>query len=214
MSPMRRASCAVKPTGVGRLEAQMMAHADRFEYELAAELRNQIQSLSRVLQQQVVESARPRAASATSTSWPSRCRAAGPASTSPWCAAAATWATGLSSRSIVDDATALHLDDEPVHSPERLVLEAFIAQHYLASPVPQLIVISEPVDEELADALAVQTGSRVTLQAQPRGQRRIWLDMCMTGAELALTRLLSEEGSPASAHAPWWMPWTCRAGAG
>ena len=47
----------------------------------------------------------------------------------------------------VDDATALHLDDEPVHSPERLVLEAFIAQHYLASPVPQLIVISEPVDE-------------------------------------------------------------------
>ena len=37
------------------LQAQMMAHAERFEYELAAELRNQIQALSKVLQQQAVD---------------------------------------------------------------------------------------------------------------------------------------------------------------
>lgn len=177
------------------LQAQMMAHAERYEYELAAELRNQIQSLSRVLQQQVVEES-----SATGRERDVDILAV-KVQGGRACVNLAMVRGGrhLGDRAFfpkhVDDATALHLDDEPVHSPERLVLEAFIAQHYLASPVPQLIVISEPVEEELADALAAQTGSRVTLQAQPRGQRRIWLDMCVTGAELALTRLLSEEGS-------------------
>ncbi|MGL4807648.1 MAG: GIY-YIG nuclease family protein, partial [Giesbergeria sp.] len=37
------------------LEARMMAHADRLEFEQAAELRNQITALARVLHQQAVE---------------------------------------------------------------------------------------------------------------------------------------------------------------
>ncbi|MFX7845396.1 hypothetical protein ABTK14_24365, partial [Acinetobacter baumannii] len=39
----------------------------------------------------------------------------------------------------VDDATAIHSDvieEQEVLSPERQVLEAFMAQHYLAAPVP------------------------------------------------------------------------------
>ncbi|MGL1451762.1 hypothetical protein ACSTI1_00320, partial [Vibrio parahaemolyticus] len=78
---------------------------------------------------------------------------------------------------------------------ERQVLEAFMAQHYLAAPVPSLIVVSNTVDAGLAAALGNQAGSRVAVQAQPRGQRRIWLEMCVKGAELALARLLAEEGS-------------------
>jgi excinuclease ABC subunit C len=56
-------------------------------------------------------------------------------------------------------------------------------------------VVSEDVDGALAEALTLQAGYKVTAQAQPRGQRRIWQEMCVKGAELALARLLSEEGS-------------------
>lgn len=70
-----------------------------------------------------------------------------------------------------------------------------MAQHYLDAQVPSLIVLSEAVDEALAAALTAQAGYKVTTQAQPRGQRRVWQEMCVKGAELALARLLSEEGS-------------------
>ena len=39
------------------LEARMMAHSDKLEFEQAAELRNQMQALSRVLHQQAIETA-------------------------------------------------------------------------------------------------------------------------------------------------------------
>ena len=177
------------------LQQQMMAHAERFEYELAAELRNQIQALSKVLQQQVVEES-----SATGRDRDVDVLAVkvmgGKA-----CVNLAMVRGGrhLGDRAFfpkhVDDATSLQLDDDEPRSPERQVLEAFIAQHYLGSPPPGLVLLSEPVDEGLGEALSAQAGSRVTLQAQPRGQRRIWLEMCVQGAELALARLLAEEGS-------------------
>ena len=40
-----------------RLQSRMMAHADRLEFELAADLRNQMGALSRILHQQSVETA-------------------------------------------------------------------------------------------------------------------------------------------------------------
>src|SRR4030095_1964108 len=58
-----------------------------------------------------------------------------------------------------------------------------------------LLTVSHPVDRALVDALALQSGLKVTVQHQPREQRRAWLDMCITGAELRLAQLLAEEGS-------------------
>lgn len=177
------------------LQEQMGAYAERYEYELAAEVRNQIQALSKVLQQQVMEES-----SATGRDRDVDILAV-KVQGGRACVNLAMVRGGrhLGDRAFfpkhVDDATAVHLDEEEALSPERQVLEAFMAQHYLAAPVPGLIVVSEAVDIELAAALGAQTGSRVTVQAQPRGQRRIWQEMCVKGAELALARLLAEEGS-------------------
>ena len=78
---------------------------------------------------------------------------------------------------------------------ERAVLQAFVAQHYLGQAVPALLVTSHALEPMLVDALADAAGTRVRAQHQPREQRRIWLDMAQKGAELALARLLAEEGS-------------------
>lgn len=183
------------------LQEQMMAYAEAQRYELAAEVRNQIQALSKVLQQQVIEES-----SATGRDRDVDILAV-KVQGGRACVNLAMVRGGrhLGDRAFfpkhVDDATAIRLgslddvDDEGALSPERHVLEAFMAQHYLASPVPGLIVVSDAVDAGLAEALSAQTGSRVTVQAQPRGQRRIWQEMCVKGAELALARLLAEEGS-------------------
>jgi excinuclease ABC subunit C len=177
------------------LQAQMMAFADTQQYELAAELRNQIQALSKVLQQQVIDES-----SATGRDRDVDILAV-KVQGGRACVNLAMVRGGrhLGDRAFfpkhVDDATALRFDDEEALSPERQVLEAFMAQHYLASPLPALVVVSEAVDAGLAEALSAQAGSRVTVQAQPRGQRRIWQEMCVKGAELALARLLAEEGS-------------------
>jgi excinuclease ABC subunit C len=177
------------------LQEQMGAYAERFHYELAAEVRNQIQALSKVLQQQVIEES-----SATGRDRDVDILAV-KVQGGKACVNLAMVRGGrhLGDRAFfpkhVDDATAIQLGDEEALSPERQVLEAFMAQHYLASPVPGLIVVSDGVDAGLAEALGTQAGSRVTVQAQPRGQRRIWQEMCVKGAELALARLLAEEGS-------------------
>ncbi|WP_067064365.1 excinuclease ABC subunit UvrC [Roseateles chitosanitabidus] len=186
------------------LQASMMAHAERFEYEQAAGVRNQITALSKVLQQQAVDensaTGRDRDVDILAVKLQGG-RA---------CVNLAMVRGGrhLGDRAYfpkhVDDATAVRLlDDDDLQagegteppSAERQVLEAFIAQHYLESAVPSLLVLSDAVDPALGEALSAQAGFRVTTQAQPRGQRRIWQEMCVKGAELALARLLSEEGS-------------------
>lgn len=202
------------------LQASMMGHAERFEYEQAAGVRNQITALSKVLQQQAVDensaTGRDRDVDILAVKLQGG-RA---------CVNLAMVRGGrhLGDRAYfpkhVDDATAMRLVDEEdlveldgegggeggeggaggvkrvePPSPERQVLEAFIAQHYLEMAVPSLLVLSDAVDPALAEALSAQAGYRVTTQAQPRGQRRIWQEMCVKGAEIALARLLSEEGS-------------------
>jgi excinuclease ABC subunit C len=178
------------------LQARMMAHAEVLEFEKAAELRNQIAALARVLHQQAVEASSLSAADKDVDIIAVAVRG-GRA-----CVNLAMVRGGrhLGDRAYfpthVDDATALAGDDdtEP-RSPEVQVLEAFIAQHYLDQPVPPALVASHPVDAALVDALGRQAGIKVSVQHQPREQRRIWLEMAAQGAELALARLLAEEGS-------------------
>jgi excinuclease ABC subunit C len=97
----------------------------------------------------------------------------------------------------VQDAAGIDVEDDgtPQRSVESQILDAFIAQHYLNVPVPPSLVVSSPVDKGLLKALALQTGIKVSAEANPRAQRRVWLEMAQTNANLQLARLLSEEGS-------------------
>jgi excinuclease ABC subunit C len=98
----------------------------------------------------------------------------------------------------IEAAASLEAEDADTASPrsmERRVLEAFLAQHYIGIPMPGVLVMSEPVDKALLEALSEQHGIKVNAVHQPREQRRAWLDMAETNAALQLARLLSEEGS-------------------
>ena len=180
------------------LQAQMMARADALQFELAAEIRNQLGALSRVLHQQSVEDN-------TGVTTKDADILAVKVEGGRACVNLAMVRGGrhLGDRPYfpkhVDDATALTLGDAEERSiavaPEVLVLEAFIAQHYLDGGVPPLLVLSHAVDKALIDALSLHSGIKVSAQHQPREPRRAWLDMCIKGAQIKLAQLLAEEGS-------------------
>jgi len=199
---------------IDELQGQMMAHSEVLEFERAAELRNRISALARVLHQQSVDESSLSGAGKDVDILAVKV-AGGRA-----CVNLAMVRGGrhLGDRAFfpahVDDATALAAEEstaldegesaparEPLTADQRLwnaeqqVMQAFMAQHYLHSPPPPLMVLSHPADKELLSALCVQTGVKIVAQHQPREQRRIWLDMAVKGCELALARLLSEEGS-------------------
>jgi len=181
------------------LQAQMMANAEALEFEKAAELRDRLGSLSRVLQQQSVE------VSTLSHGEKDVDVLAVKVSGGRACVnlAMVRGSRHLGDRayfpSHVDEGAAMSADraDERADalSPEVAVLEAFIAQHYIGQTVPPQLVLSHAVDPALLDALGEASGVRVRAQHQPREQRRIWLEMAAQGAALSLARLLSEEGS-------------------
>jgi excinuclease ABC subunit C len=188
------------------LQAQMMAAAEAFDYEKAAELRDQIATLSKVLQQQSVFTQEDRDTDILAV------KVQGGRA----CVNLAMVRGGrhLGDRAYfpahVEDAVAVDVgdeaDDAALEAPqdtladearpvEVRVLEAFIAQHYLGADCPPVLVTSHPVARELIAALTDHRGHKVSAQHQPRDNRRAWLDMAIKGAELALARLLSEEGS-------------------
>jgi excinuclease ABC subunit C len=183
------------------LQAQMMARAEALQFEQAAEIRNQIASLARVLHQQAVEDntgGRIKDADilAVQVDGGRACvnlamvRGGRHLGDRPYFPKQVESAIGADLESDDDS-----LGEGAAKSPEVRVLEAFIAQHYLEGGLPPLLIVSHAVDKALIEALAAQAGVRATVQHQPRGQRRLWLDMCIKGASLRLAQLLAEEGS-------------------
>ena len=183
------------------LEQNMLAHADKLEFEKAAELRNQMSALSKVLHQQSMEIGGDKDVDilAVKVQGGKACvnlamvrggRHLGDRPYFPTHIENAVDVAELDAE--IDAEETLALKAKPL---EALVLEAFIAQHYIDVPVPPMLVCSEPVDKALVTALIAQSGVKFAAIHQPREQRRIWLDMAMKNAELQLARLLAEQGS-------------------
>ena len=188
------------------LQARMMAHAERLEFEQAAELRNQMSALSRVLHQQSVDTAADVDVDVLAV------RVQGGRA----CVNLAMVRGGrhLGDRAHfpvhVEDASAWESFDpeaaeagpesaqaaaSPARSLAQQVLDAFVAQHYIESAPPDALITSEPLDPLLVEALRGRAGLRLTVTHQPRGPRRAWLEMAQKNADLQLARLLAEEGS-------------------
>jgi len=187
------------------LQAQMMARAEALQFEQAAEIRNQIGALSRVLHQQAVEDNTGMRVVDTDIL----------AVKVDGGRACVNLAMVRGGRHLGDrpyfpkhamNAIEVEADDDAesnaetdaetdARSPEVRVLEAFIAQHYLEGGMPPLLVVSHAVDKALVEALAVRSEVRAAVQHQPREPRRAWLDMCIQGAGIRLAQLLAEEGS-------------------
>ncbi len=84
------------------------------------------------------------------------------------------------------------------------ILEAYALQHYADVPVPAVIIAQGDAmtpeertrfSESLSASLSAYAGRRVAVVTEPRDVRRRWLEMCATGAQVALARHLQEEGS-------------------
>jgi excinuclease ABC subunit C len=184
-----------------QLQRRMMEHAESFEYEKAAELRNQIQALSRVLQQQSVEENSASSAGkdvdilAVKVQGGRACVNLAMVRGGRHLGDRAHFPAHVEEGAVIGAAEDEGDDVAVPVAPEVRVLEAFIAQHYLDSAVPPSLVVSHPVDAALMEALSQHAGFKVAAQHQPREQRRVWLQMAQTGAELALARLLAQEGS-------------------
>ena len=190
-----------------QLQLRMMAHAERLEFEQAAELRNQITALSRVLHQQSIETVSDKDVDilAVKVQGGRACvnlamvrggRHLGDRAYFPAHVEDAAAVFVLENFESVESVESVESAEElPARSVESLVLHAFIAQHYIAVPVPPTLVVSAPVDAALLEALSEQSGVRIHSVHQPREQRRAWLDMAQTNASLQLARLLAEEGS-------------------
>ena len=180
-----------------QLEARMMEHAGRMEYEQAAEVRNQMTALSRVLHQQVIETADDRDVDILAVKVQGG-------------RACVNLAMVRGGRHLGDrpyfpanlgDAASVYAGEEEANLAESarpvedIVLEAFIAQHYTGVAVPPVLIVSHPVDKKLLALLSEQGGVRITAVQQPREQRRIWLEMAQKNADIQMARLLAEEGS-------------------
>ena len=188
---------------LGELEKKMLVHSDRLEFEQAAELRNQMSALSKILHQQSMEIGGKNGdvdvdILAVKVQGGKACvnlamvRGGRHLGDRPYFPTHVEHATDVAALDAEPDSSTVALKEKSL---EALVLEAFIAQHYIDVPVPPTLVVSEPVDKDLMAALAEQTGSRVAAVHQPREQRRVWLEMAQKNAGLQLARLLAEQGS-------------------
>ncbi|GAB3403081.1 excinuclease ABC subunit UvrC [Massilia agilis] len=167
------------------LEKKMHGYAAELKFEQAASVRNQIQSLSRVLHQQAMETTGDADVDVIAV-----VVQGGRA-----CVNLAMVRGGrhLGDRAYFPTQVGEALGEVPI---EVEVLAAFMAQHYADKFIPNTLILNIEFDQpELMMALTEQCGHRINLIFQPQGQRRQWLELAQKGAEIALARLLSEQGS-------------------
>ncbi|HQY28455.1 MAG TPA: excinuclease ABC subunit UvrC, partial [Burkholderiaceae bacterium] len=166
------------------VEAKMRAAAAELRFEEAAHLRDRLSALARLQSKQSMEAGLETDADIV----------------------AAVVRGGRACVNLAMVRGGRHLGDKasfPVHAADAgdagtpaEILEAFVAQHYDGLPVPPVLIVDGVTpDPALLEWLQQQAGHPVQWIRQPHGIRREWLELTRQNAQLAIARLLSEEGS-------------------
>jgi excinuclease ABC subunit C len=75
-------------------------------------------------------------------------------------------------------------------------VEAFLEQHYVAQAIPPLVIVGVPVDTAtLEEVFSEQAGRRIRINTNPIGDKRVWLKMAETNAELALQQRAAQQAN-------------------
>ena len=163
-----------------RLEAAMQSAAVAQRYEAAAVLRDQVMVLRKIREKQFVSGESGLDADVVA------------------CVAA----EGVVCVNLVMIRGGRHLGDKsffPKNADECdtvTALEAFLSQHYIGGSVPSLIIVSEKLDDIMLAALLTEQAKRkVQINANPIGERRVWLRMALENARIAIAQRLSHHST-------------------
>ena len=159
---------------------KMQEAAENLRYEEAALYRDQIGALRRVQEKQYVESG-----SGADTD-----------------IVACYEKQGMVCVNLVMVRGGRHLGDKSFfpanagHNDTAEALEAFLEQHYLSQPVPRQIIVSEEIDGEALEALlSEQARHKVQIAWRVTGERRVWVEMALTNARLAVEQRLGRQAN-------------------
>ncbi len=161
------------------LQRQMDEAAAALAFERAAKIRDKITRLQQLQSRQFVESA-----------------TAGDIDV-----VAVATEQGLTAVNVVMIRGGRHVGDRtlfPEHAesaPLAEISSAFLMQHYLDRPAPPTIIAEGVDDEILAEVLSAQVGRKVSLVANPGGERRVWVTMATENARLAIRQRLAQKAT-------------------
>ena len=162
------------------LQGKMHTAAEQLQFEQAALYRDKIAALSNMMSQQAVESTGDDTDADIIAVTHSDAR---------YCVNLAMVRGGR------------HLGDKaffPQHTQDcsaQDVLDAFVIQHYLDSEPPRVMISALMPSKAVAELLNDAVGRSLQWVKQPRGQRKIWLEMALNNAQLALSRRMQESAS-------------------
>ena len=166
------------------LSSKMLAAAEQLRFEEAAVLRNRMTALSRVLQQQNIE---------TDSDSDSDIIAV----VSKGGRICVNLAMVRGGRHLGDKPYfPSHADDDDASETLSEITSAFVVQHYDSIATPAVLISNATlIDQAVIDWLQTKAGHPVQWIHQPQTVRRKWLDMALQNAQIALARLLSEQSS-------------------
>lgn len=159
------------------LERQMFQAAEHLDFETAAKLRDQIQALAVVQSKQFIDSNAKQNQSdidivALAVGGGGVCL---------------HWVSIRGGRHVGDRSFFPDTRHDPNPNGQDYA-EAFVAQHYLGKPKPDVLIGNFRLPENLQTALNTEHGKPMIFANAERGERKVWLNMAIRNAEHALSQ--------------------------